>query len=115
MVGTIEGDTEHWLAVVSLNDALSEYYHNDLRINRAALESGFTDEQWHAISADELGGPHGEVPAGRVLFRAASRRTGLARFRASGSPVITPWRRLVSGWRRGRVGRPRGSCAVFWP
>jgi hypothetical protein len=53
MVGTIEGDTEHWLAVVSLNDALSEYYHNDLRINRAALESGFTDEQWHAISADE--------------------------------------------------------------
>jgi hypothetical protein len=55
---------------------------------------------------NELGGPHGEVPAGRVLFRAASRRTGLARFRASGSPVITPWRRLVSGWRRGRVGRP---------
>ena len=40
-----------------------------------------------------LGGPHGEVPAERVLFRAASRRTGLARFRASGSPVITPWRR----------------------
>ena len=37
----------------------------------------------------ELGGPHGEVPAGRVLFRAASRRTGLARFRASGSLVIT--------------------------
>ena len=25
MVGTIGGDTEHWLAVVSLNDALSEY------------------------------------------------------------------------------------------
>ena len=67
------------------------------------------------VGALELGGPHGEVPAGRVLFRAASRRTGLARFRASGSPVITPWRRLVSGWRRGRVGRPRGSCAVFWP
>src|SRR6476646_2073259 len=49
MVGTICGATEHWLAVVSLNDALSEYYRNDLRIYRAALESGFTDEQWQAI------------------------------------------------------------------
>ena len=49
MVGTTGGDTEHWLAVVSLNDALSEYYRNDLRIYRAALESGFTDEQWQAI------------------------------------------------------------------
>jgi hypothetical protein len=45
----IGGDTEHWLAVVSLNDALSNYYRNDLRIYRAALESGFTDEQWQAI------------------------------------------------------------------
>ena len=26
MVGTTGGDTEHWLAVVSLNDALTEYY-----------------------------------------------------------------------------------------
>jgi hypothetical protein len=49
MVGTTGGDTEHWLAVVSLNDALTEYYRNDLRIYRAALESGFTDEQWQAI------------------------------------------------------------------
>jgi len=40
MVGTTGGDTEHWLAVVSLNDALFEYYRNDLRIYRAALESG---------------------------------------------------------------------------
>jgi hypothetical protein len=32
-----------------LNDALTEYYRNDLRIYRAALESGFTDAQWQAI------------------------------------------------------------------
>jgi hypothetical protein len=43
------GYTEHCLAVVSLNDALTEYYRNDLRIYRAALESGFTDEQWQVI------------------------------------------------------------------
>ena len=49
MVGTTGGNTEHWLAVVSLNDALTEYYRSDLRIYRAALESGFTDEQWQAI------------------------------------------------------------------
>ena len=36
-----------------------------------------------------LGGPRGEVPAGgRVLFRAASRRTTRAGFPARGSPVI---------------------------
>ena len=52
MVWTIGGDTEHWLAVVSLNDALSEYYRNDLRIYRSALESGFTDEQWQDILRD---------------------------------------------------------------
>ena len=49
MVGTTGGNTEHWLAVVSLNDALTEYYRSDLRIYRAALESGFTDEQWQVI------------------------------------------------------------------
>jgi hypothetical protein len=49
MVGTTGGDTEHWLAVVSLNDALSEYYRNDLRIYRASLASGFTDAQWQVI------------------------------------------------------------------
>ena len=48
MVGTTGGD-EHWSAVVSLNDALSECYRNDLSIYRGALESGFTDEQWQAI------------------------------------------------------------------
>jgi len=48
MVGTTGGD-EHWFAVVSLNDALTEYYRSDLRIYRAALESGFTDEQWQVI------------------------------------------------------------------
>jgi hypothetical protein len=45
----IGGDTEHWLAAVSLNDALTEYYRSDLRIYRAALESGLTDQQWCAI------------------------------------------------------------------
>jgi hypothetical protein len=32
-----------------LNDALSEYCRNDLRIYRGALESGFPDQQWQAI------------------------------------------------------------------
>jgi len=49
MVGTTGGATEDWLAVVSLNDALTEYYRSDLRIYRAALESGSTDEQWQVI------------------------------------------------------------------
>jgi hypothetical protein len=31
---------------------LSEYYRNDLRIYRSALESGFTDEQWQDIMRD---------------------------------------------------------------
>ncbi|CAI7979067.1 hypothetical protein FRAHR75_570017 [Frankia sp. Hr75.2] len=35
------------------------------------------------------GGPWGEVSAGQILFPTASHRTGLARFRASGSPVIS--------------------------
>jgi hypothetical protein len=47
--GASRGDTEHWLAVVSLNDALTEYYRNDLRVYRAALDPGFTDEEWQAI------------------------------------------------------------------
>jgi hypothetical protein len=43
------GDTEHWPAVVALNDALSAYYRSDPRIYRAAREVGITDEQWQAI------------------------------------------------------------------
>jgi len=31
---------------------LPEYYRNDLRIYRSALESGFTDEQWQDIMRD---------------------------------------------------------------
>lgn len=43
------GDTEHWLAVVTLNDALSEYYKSDSRVYNAALSVGLTDEQWRAM------------------------------------------------------------------
>jgi hypothetical protein len=43
------GDTEHWLAVVAVNDALTEYYRSDSRIYRAARAVGFTDEAWCAI------------------------------------------------------------------
>jgi hypothetical protein len=32
-----------------LNDTLTEYYRSDLRIYRAALGVGITDEQWNAI------------------------------------------------------------------
>lgn len=46
------GDTEHWLSVVALNDALSEYYRSDLRIYRTALSIGITDEQWQSIKRD---------------------------------------------------------------
>ena len=44
-----DGDTEHWLAAVALNDALSDYYRSDSRIYNQALEAGFTDEEWNAI------------------------------------------------------------------
>jgi hypothetical protein len=43
------GDTEHWTVAVALNDALTDYYRSDLRIYRAALSVGITDEQWQAI------------------------------------------------------------------
>jgi hypothetical protein len=38
MVGTTGGD-EHWFAVVSLNDALTEYYRSDLRASTAQLSN----------------------------------------------------------------------------
>ena len=43
------GDTEHWLAVVALNDALTAYWTSDKRVYLAAREVGLTDEQWRAI------------------------------------------------------------------
>ena len=43
------GDTEHWLAVVALNDALTDYFRSDRRLYLAAQEVGITDKQWHAI------------------------------------------------------------------
>jgi hypothetical protein len=39
------GDTEHWLATVAFNDALTDYYRSDLRIYRAALEVGLPSRQ----------------------------------------------------------------------
>jgi hypothetical protein len=48
MVGTTGGD-EHWFAVVSLNDALTDYYRSDLRASTAQLSNRFTDGQWQAI------------------------------------------------------------------
>jgi hypothetical protein len=38
MVGTTGGD-EHWFAVVSLNDALTDYYRSDLRASTAQLSN----------------------------------------------------------------------------
>jgi ribonuclease PH len=43
------GDADHWAATVALNDALTDYYVSDLRIYRAAMSVGITDEQWQAI------------------------------------------------------------------
>lgn len=43
------GDTEHWLAVVALNDAMTAYFQSDRRLYRAACQVGITDEQWNAI------------------------------------------------------------------
>lgn len=42
-------DTEHWLAAVALNDALTEFYRSDRRIYEAAREVGVSDQQWHAL------------------------------------------------------------------
>jgi hypothetical protein len=36
------GDTEHWVAAVALNDALTAYYDSDRRIYFAAREIGIT-------------------------------------------------------------------------
>ncbi|WP_157850960.1 hypothetical protein [Mycolicibacterium obuense] len=47
-------DTEHWLSVVALSDALTAYYASDTRVYRAAQSVGITDEQWQVIK-------HGEV------------------------------------------------------
>ena len=43
------GDTEHWLALVDLNDALSAYYRSDKRVYLAARKVGITDDPWRAI------------------------------------------------------------------
>ncbi|BBY60323.1 hypothetical protein [Mycolicibacterium sarraceniae] len=43
------GDAAHWVAAVTLNDALTDYYASDYRLYQAASEVGITDEQWHAI------------------------------------------------------------------
>jgi hypothetical protein len=48
-VSKATGDTEHWLAAVALNDALTDYFRTDTRLYKAAQEVGITDEQWHAI------------------------------------------------------------------
>jgi hypothetical protein len=45
------GDTAHWLTVVEMNDALSEYRASDLRVYHAALDNGVTAEQWRAIKS----------------------------------------------------------------
>jgi hypothetical protein len=45
----VTGDTEHWLAAVELNDALLSYHHSDLRLFRAAMDSGITAGQWRSI------------------------------------------------------------------
>ncbi|GAB4621005.1 hypothetical protein MOKP38_45470 [Mycobacterium avium subsp. hominissuis] len=49
MCRAVGGDTEHWLAAVALNDALTAYYESDSRIYNAAKSAGFTDEQWRTI------------------------------------------------------------------
>ena len=43
------GDTEHWVAIVSLNDALTEYFRSDSRVYNAALGAGISNDQWRVI------------------------------------------------------------------
>ncbi|WP_162938382.1 hypothetical protein [Mycobacterium kyogaense] len=46
-------DTEHWLAVVALSDAVTAYYASDNRVYNAAQSVGITDEQWRTIKHGE--------------------------------------------------------------
>lgn len=43
------GDSTHWVAAVTLSDALTDYYRSDTRLYRAASAAGITDEQWRTI------------------------------------------------------------------
>ena len=46
-------DTDHWLAVVGLNDALTDYYASDSRVYHAACsDGGMTDQEWRRIKLD---------------------------------------------------------------
>jgi len=43
------GDTAHWLAAVDVNDSLIAFRSSDYRIYRAALDAGFTPQQWRTV------------------------------------------------------------------
>ena len=45
---TIE-DTEHWVSVVTLSDALSDFWRSESRMYHAAMSQGFTDSEWRAL------------------------------------------------------------------
>lgn len=48
-VTLVSGDGKLWAAAVALNDALDQYRDLDNRVFLAALDSGFSGEQWREI------------------------------------------------------------------